>query len=44
VGSFSDISVEMQTRYTIKHNPSVQYSNVINVSVHHSSGTSFTGV
>jgi len=35
VGSISDTSsVEMQTRYTIKHNPSVRYSNVINVSLH----------
>jgi len=34
VGSISDTSsVDMQTRYTIKHNPSVQYNNVINVSV-----------
>jgi hypothetical protein len=34
VGSISHTSVEMQTRYTIKHNHSLQYSNVINVSVH----------
>jgi cell division protein YceG involved in septum cleavage len=37
VGTISDTSVEMQTRYTIKHDPSLQYNNVINVSVHQNS-------